>query len=177
MNETLENIYTRRSVKKYKDEQIPQEKLELILKAGEYAANGMGAQSPIMIVVQNKETIETLRKLNLRAMGKEGENIDPFYGAPTVVCVLANKNIMTYVEDGSLVIGNMMIAAHSLGIDSCWIHRAKQAFETPEGKEIIKKAGYDPEEYVGIGHCILGYRDCNYPVEKPRKADYISYIK
>lgn len=177
MNETISNIISRRSVKKYKDIQIENDKLELITKSGEYAACGMGAQSPIMIVVQNKEIREKLRKLNLMVMGKSEEEIfDPFYNAPTIVCVLADKNIRTYVEDGSLVIGNMMIAAHSLGVDSCWIHRAKETFETEDGRKIIKKVGYDPDKYVGIGFCILGYRDCEYPIEKPRKEDYVSYI-
>lgn len=178
MNETIDNILTRRSIKKYKDIQVEDEKLELILKAGQYAANGRGLQSPIMIVVQNKEIREKLRKLNLKAMGKdENENMDPFYNAPTIVIVLADKAVPTYKEDGSLVIGNLMLAAHSIGIDSCWIHRAYEEFETEEGKEILRSVGIDEDKYVGIGHCILGYRDCEEPIVKSRKDNYIKFIK
>lgn len=178
MNETIQNIITRRSIRAYdKNRQVEKEKLDKILEAGTYAASGMGAQSPLIIVVQDKKIREQLRKMNLKAMGKTGdEDIDPFYGAPTIVIVLADKSIMTYKEDGSLVIGNMMIAAHSLEIDSCWIHRAYEEFESDEGKELLKRWGIDENKYVGIGHCILGYRDGEYPNPKPRKKDYIRYV-
>ncbi|MFR2317724.1 nitroreductase family protein [Terrisporobacter sp.] len=169
MNETLKNLEERRSIRKYKDEQIRDEQLNEILEAGTYAPTGMGAQSPVMVVIQDKETIRELSKMNADVMGT---NSDPFYGAPTVIVVLADKNRLTYVEDGSLVMGNLMNAAHAVGVDSCWIHRAKEVFESEKGKELLKKWNIEGN-YVGIGNCILGYRDCQYPKAKPRKAGYI----
>lgn len=172
MNETIKNLIERRSCRRYKSEQIKDEELNEILMAGEYAPTGMGLQSPKMIVLQNKETIQKLSKLNAKIMGKD---IDPFYSAPTVIVVLANKKINTYIEDGSLVIGNLMNAAHSLKIGSCWIHRAKEEFETKEGKELLKEWNVG-EDYVGIGHCILGYPEGLHQA-KLRKDDYIKIIK
>ena len=169
MNETLKNLEERRSIRKYKDEQIRDEQLNEILEAGTYAPTGMGAQSPVMVVIQDKEAIRELSKMNADVMGT---NSDPFYGAPTVIVVLADKNRLTYVEDGSLVMGNLMNAAHAVGVDSCWIHRAKEVFESEKGKELLKKWNIEGN-YVGIGNCILGYRDCQYPKAKPRKAGYI----
>lgn len=173
MNETIKNLIERRSIRKYKSEQIKDEELNEILKAGEYAPSGMGLQSAKMVVIQNKETIQKLSKLNARIMGRDA---DPFYGAPTLIVVLADKNRNTYLEDGSLVLGNLMNAAHSLGIGSCWIHRAKEEFETEEGKELLKEWNV-PENYVGIGHCILGYPDGELPLAKDRKSDYVTIIK
>lgn len=173
MNETIKNLIERRSCRKFKKEQIKDEELKLILKAGEYAPNGRGKQSPIMLVIQNKEIIEKLSKINAKIMGVE---TDPFFGAPTLIIVLADKNVRTYIEDGSLVLGNLMNSAHSLGIGSCWIHRAREEFETEEGKELLQKWKI-PDNYVGIGHCILGYPDGNLPEAKPRKGDYIRFIE
>lgn len=173
MNETIKNLIERRSCRSFKDMKIKDEELELILKAGEYAPNGMGEQSPIMVAIQNEDVIQKLSKLNSKIMGND---MDPFYGAKTVVVVLADKNIGTYIEDGSLVLGNLMNAAHSLGIGSCWIHRAKEEFETSEGREILKDWGI-PDNYVGIGHCILGYPNGDLGDPKPRKSDYIRIIK
>ena len=173
MNDVIKNMIERRSIKKYKDEQIKKEDLELILEAGKYAANGMGMQSPIMVVLQDKEVIKKYAKMNAAVMGMDK---DPFYGAPTVVIVLADKNRGTCIEDGSLVIGNMMNAAHSLGIGSCWIHRAYQVFESDEGKSMLKEWGIEGE-YRGIGNCILGYMDGEYPVAKDRKENYVYYVK
>lgn len=173
MNETIKNLIERRSCRNYKKEQIKDEELNEILLAGEYAPTGMGLQSPKMIVLQNKETIERLSKLNAKIMGRD---IDPFYGAPTVIVVLADKTKMTYIEDGSLVLGNLMNAAHSLKIGSCWINRAREEFETEEGKKLLKEWNI-PDNYVGIGHCILGYRDGELPQAKPRKKDYVTIIK
>ena len=170
MNETLKTLKERRSIRKYKKEQISEEELKLILEAGTYAPTGMGAQSPIMVVVQDSQTIKELSKMNAEVMGTTS---DPFYGAPTVIVVLADKsNRPTYIEDGSLVMGNLMNAAHSLGVDSCWIHRAKEVFASEKGKDLLKKWGLEGD-YIGIGHCILGYRDCEYPDAKPRKKGYI----
>lgn len=173
MNETIKNLIERRSCRKYKAEQIKDEELNAILKAGEYAPSGNGLQSPIMIVLQQKETIQKLSKLNAKIMEKD---IDPFYSAPTVIIVLADKTKNTYIEDGSLVLGNLMNAAHSLGIGSCWINRAKEEFETAEGKELLKEWNIS-EEYVGIGHCILGYPDQVPLAAKPRKDNYVTIIK
>ena len=168
-NEVIKTLTERRSVRRYTKKQVEDEKLELILKAGTYAPSGMGSHSPIMVVVQDPETISLLSRLNAVAMGSSG---DPFYGAPTVIVVLADKNVWTCVEDGSLVMGNLMNAAFSLGVDSCWIHRAKEVFETKEGKELLKKWGIG-DDYIGVGNCILGYRDGALPSARPRKNNYI----
>lgn len=148
------------------------EKLNAILEAGTYAATGMGRQSPIILVVKDPEVRAKLQKLNAAAMGMD---IDPFYGAPELLVVLANKEMPTYVCDGSLVMGNMMNAAADLGVASCWIHRAKEEFESEEGKAILKRLGIEGD-YEGIGNLILGYaaKPANAPA--PRKADYIYRI-
>ncbi len=174
MNEAMQNLLTRRSCRKYKPDMLPQDVLDEILKAGTYAATGHGTQSPVMIAVTNKELRDKLSKLNAKIFGKP--DFDPFYGAPVVVIVLADKKFPTYVYDGSLVMGNLMLAAHSLGVASCWIHRAKQEFEMPEGKELLKELGIEGD-YEGIGHCILGYADCPEPKAAPRKENYIYYVK
>lgn len=169
MNESIKNMIERRSVRGYKPDMIPKEDLDLILEAGTYAATGMGMQSPVIVAVTDKATRDQLSKMNADVMGTD---TDPFYGAPVVLVVLADKNRPTHIYDGSLVMGNLMNAAASLGIGSCWIHRAKEEFESAEGKELLKEWGL-PENLVGIGHCILGYRDCEYPEAKERKANYI----
>lgn len=165
-------IETRRSIRSYKPDMVPQEILDQIISAGTYAATGMGRQSPIIIAVTDKETRDRLSRLNAEIMGAKN---DPFYGAPVVLIVLADKSAPTCVYDGSLVMGNLMLAAHALGIGSCWIHRAKEEFERPEGKEILKSLGIEGE-YEGIGHCILGYADCNSPKAAPRKEDWVYHI-
>ena len=134
-----------------------------------YAPTGMGRQSPIMVAVQDPDTVRELSRLNARVMGA---STDPFYGAPTVIVVLADPEIGTYREDGSLVMGNLLNAAHAVGLGSCWIHRAREVFDSPEGKALLKKWGV-PEKYVGIGNCILGYAAQPAAAPKPRKADYI----
>ena len=172
MNETIKNLVERRSCRKYSSTQIKEDELNSVLKAGEYAPTGMGMQSPIIVVLQNKSIIDKLSKINAKIMGKDE---DPFYGAPTVLVVLADKNIGTYIEDGSLVLGNLMNAAYSLGLGSCWIHRAKEEFETDEGKELLKEWNIS-ENYVGIGHCILDYPE-EKSEAKPRKEGYIRFVK
>ena len=172
MNDTIKTLIERRSCKKFKSEQIKKEELDLILQAGMNAPTGKGMQSPIILVLQDKEKIEKLREINKKILGRD---VDPFYNAPTVLVVMADKNMFTYVEDGSLVLGNMMNAAFSLGVGSCWIHRAKEEFESPEGKALLKEWNIS-ENYVGVGHCILGYADMEYPEPKPRKKDYVRYI-
>lgn len=174
MTETIQNIITRRSVKKYKPDMVPQETIDRIIEAGTYAATGRGMQSPIIIAVTNKEMRDKLSKMNAEIMG--APDMDPFYGAPVVLIVLADKAKPTYLYDGSLVMANLMLAAHAEGIGSCWIHRAKEEFESPKGKEILKSLGIEGD-YEGIGHCILGFADGEEPKAAPRKADYVYYIK
>ena len=164
MNDVLETIKSRRSIRKYKSDMVPQDKLEKIIEAGTYAATGMGKQSPIIVAVTNKELRDKLSAMNAKIMGV---NSDPFYGAPVVLIVLADKNRPTYVYDGSLVMGNLMLEAEAQGVGSCWIHRAKEEFESEEGKEILKSLGIEGD-YEGIGHCVLGYADfSNLPQSHP----------
>ena len=171
MNEIIKNIVERRSIKKYKSDMVPDELIDEVLKAGTYAPTGKNKQSPIIIAITNKEVRDKLSKLNAKIMGVD---IDPFYGAPVVIVVLADKTVPTYIYDGSLVMENMMLAANSLGLGSCWIHRAKEEFETSDGKEILKSLGITGD-YEGIGHCILGYPDMEAKA-KPRKENYIYKI-
>ena len=170
---TMEDLLTRRSVRSYTDEIPPMEVIEEICKAGTYAPTGMNRQSPIIIAVTNRELRDRLSKLNAAVMGADN---DPFYGAPVVLVVLADKNVHTYVEDGSLVMGNLMNAAHALGLGSCWIHRAKEVFESEEGKQILADLGIEGD-YVGIGNCILGYTAGDYPEAKPRKENWVYWVK
>lgn len=170
MNTVIQAMLDRRSCRSYKAEQVKEEDLQQILLAGTYAANGRGLQAAKIVVVQDKETIEQLRKMNAAIMGNL--NMDPFYGAPTICVVVADTEVRTWQEDGSLVIGNLMLAASTLGVSSCWIHRAQQEFDSPEGKALLKKWGI-PERYRGIGHCILGYPAADLPAARERKADYI----
>ena len=169
MNDTMKTLLERRSVRAYKAEQVPEEIVREIVEAGLYAASGMGQQSPKMVVVRDAATVKKLSELNAQIMGNNG---DPFYGAPMVIVVLADSTRGTYLEDGSLVMGNLMNAAYALGVDSCWIHRAKEVFELEEGKA-LKKAWGVPESYVGVGNCILGYHAGEYPAAKPRKEDRV----
>ena len=172
MNEVIRTIERRRSIRNFRNEQITKEELGVILKAGTYAPSGMGQQASILVAVQDPEIIAQMSELNAQVMGMD---IDPFYGAPTVVIVFADSNRLTYVEDGSLVIGSMMLAAASIGIDSCWIHRAKETFETEEGKAFKKQWGI-PDSYVGIGNCILGYREGELPEAAERKPGRIMHF-
>ena len=172
MSETLTTLKTRRSCRAYKPELIEEEKLNAIMEAGIYAATGMGKQSPVIIAVTDKEVRDKLSKINAEVLGAD---IDPFYGAPEVLVVLADKSVPTYIYDGSLVMGNMMNAAADLGVASCWIHRAKEEFESEEGKAILKKLGIEGD-YEGIGNLILGYAEGPAAEPAPRKADYIYRI-
>jgi len=169
----FENLLTRRSIRQYKQDPIPEEVLNKILEAGTYAPTGMNKQAPIIIAVTNREMRDRLSKMNAAVMGT---NTDPFYGAPVVLVVLANKDVRTAVYDGSLVMGNLMLAAHEMGVGSCWIHRAKEMFESEEGKAILKDLGIEGN-YEGIGNCILGYADCPAPEARPRKENYVYYIR
>lgn len=175
MSETLKIMETRRSCRAFKPELIEEEKLQAIIKAGTYAATGMGRQSPIILAVTNKELRDKLSAMNAKIMRKE-ESFDPFYGAPELLIVLADKTASTYLYDGTLVMGNLMNAAADLGVDSCWIHRAKEEFETPEGKELLKSLDIEGD-YEGIGHLVLGYAAAPLKEAAPRKSDYVYYIR
>ena len=169
MAETLNVLKSRRSIRAYKPEFIEEEKLNAIIEAGTYAATGMGKQSPIIIAVTDKEVRDELSKINAKIMGVD---FDPFYGAPEVLVVLANKEAPTYVYDGSLVMGNMMNAAADLGVASCWVHRAKETFESEYGKALLAKLGIEGD-YEGIGNLILGYAASDIPEAAPRKENYV----
>ena len=171
-NDILEAMKLRRSIRAYKPQQIKEEELDAVLEAGTYAATGMGKQSPIIIAVTDKAMRDKLSKMNAAVMGAD---MDPFYGAPELLIVLASKSMPTYIYDGSLVMGNMMNAAADLGVASCWIHRAKEEFETEEGKAILKDLGIEGD-YEGIGHLILGYAAKPAAAPAPRKADYVYRI-
>lgn len=173
MNEVLKAIEERRSYRMFKQEQIDRQTLQQILDAAVYSPSGMGLQSPEIVVLQNPEDIRRLERLNAEVIGKPDEKV--FYGAPTVAVVFADSQISTYIEDGSLVIGTMMLAAHSLGIASCWVHRAREEFESEEGKKLKKSWGID-EKYVGIGHCILGYPEGERPLPKERRKDMVHIL-
>ena len=174
MNQTIQTILNRTSTKKYKSDPIPQEILDEIIKAGTYAATGRNRQAPIILAITNRQVRDELAKLNAKIMGLD-ESFDPFYNAPVVLVVLAKKDVNTRVYDGSLVMGNLMLAASSLGIGSCWIHRAKEEFELPEGKKLLQDLAIT-DEYEGVGHCVLGYAETVSPV-KPRKDNWVYYIK
>lgn len=175
MNAAIENMKTRRSIRGYKPDEMPaQELLEQIIEAGTYAPTGKGMQSPIIVAVTNKDVRDRLSRLNAEVLGTTS---DPFYGAPAVLIVLADRNRPTYLYDGSLVMGNLMNAAHALGLGSCWIHRAKEVFNSPEGRNMLKEWGIEGD-YEGIGHCVLGYpADEQTPQAKPRKQDYVVWVK
>ena len=175
MNEVIEMMKTRRSIRKFKPEALPAEIIEQIAEAGTYAATGKNLQSPIIIAVTNKQLRDRISEMN-RKIGGWQEGFDPFYGAPAMLIVLADKNVPTAVYDGSLVMGNLILAAHSLGVGSIWIHRAKEEFESEEGKTILAELGITGD-YVGIGHCALGYIDGEEPKAAPRKENWVYYAK
>ena len=174
MNETLKVLETRRSCRNFKPDMVKEEDLKAILKAGTYAASGMGKQSAIIIAVTNKELRDKLSDEN-RRIGGWSEGFDPFYGAPVILIVLARKDVPTYKYDGSLVMGNLMNAAESLGVASIWIHRAKEEFESDLGRSILEQLGIDGE-YEGIGHCALGYAVEPARDPAPRKEDFVYFI-
>ncbi|MDO5539533.1 MAG: nitroreductase [Eubacteriales bacterium] len=175
MNETLKTLESRRSCRKFKPDMIGEEELQAIIKAGTYAATGMGKQSPVIIAVTNKELRDKIAEEN-RKIGGWKEGFDPFYGAPVILIVLANQEIPTCKYDGSLVMGNLMNAAQSLGVASIWIHRAKEEFEADFGKDILKQLGIEGN-YEGIGHCALGYASEPAKAPAPRKDDYVYYVR
>ena len=172
MNEVIKAITTRRSVKKYKSQPVEKELIDQIIYAGLCAPSGLNSQKTIILAVTDKETRDLLSTLNA---GKDPfKRADPFYNAPCVLVVLVEKNAPTYLYDGPLVMENMLLSAHALGLGACWIHRAKETFETEEGKALLKKLGIEGE-YEGVGNCIVGYPDGE-TVEKPRKENRVYYI-
>ena len=171
MSNAIEKMITRRSIKKYKSDMVPMEIIDQICEAGKYAACGRGAQAGLIIAVTDKAVRDKLSAMNAAVMGTD---TDPFYGAPVVLVVLANKEVPTYLYDGSLVIGNLMTAANALGIGSCWIHRAKQMFESEEGKQILADLGIEGQ-WEGIGNCVIGYAD-EEKTAKPRKENWVYKI-
>ena len=156
--EAMKNLLERRSIRKYKETQVPDELLDQVLEVGLYAPTGMNRQNVVMVAVRDKETRDQLMRMNAAVMGSQN---DPFYGAPCVIVVLGDPENYPVVENGSLVLGNLMNAAHAVGLGSCWIHRAKQMFEGEEGKALLRKWGLK-DTLVGVGNCILGY-----PAEEP----------
>ncbi len=174
MASTLEDLKNRRSCRSYQPRQITEEELQQVLEAGTYAPTGRGAQAPIIVVVQDKETIAALSRQNAAIMGNP--EADPFYGAPTVLIVLADKSRPTYLYDGSCVMDNLLNAAQAVGLGACWIHRAKEEFESEEGKALLKQWGIQGD-YEGIGHCVLGYRADAVPAPAPRKENYVYYVR
>ena len=174
MNETIKVLESKRSCRNFKPDMIKDEELQAIVKAGTYAATGMGKQSPVIIAVTNKELRDEIMEAN-RKVGGWGEGFDPFYGAPVILIVIAKKDVATHVYDGSLVMGNLMNAAESLGVASIWIHRAKEEFESDFGKNLLKQLGIEGE-YEGIGHCALGYAAEPAKAPAPRKEDYVYFV-
>lgn len=175
MNETINTLIKRRSVRKYNDKKIENEKLELILKAGTFAATASGKQSPTIVLITNQNELDACEKINAEVMGKADAH--PFYGAKTAILVLGDSDNKNTIYDGTLIMGNLMNAAASLGLGSCWIHRAKETFEREDGKALLKKWGLNGN-YIGIGYLILGYTDEAFFSDGPeRKQNYIHYVK
>lgn len=175
MNEVLENIKSRRSVRGFKPDIVPQALIDQIIESGLYAPSGKNKQSAIIISVTDPGMIARITRMNREILGW-GPDRDPFYGAPAMLIVLADRQFPNYLYDGSLVMGNLMLAAHSLGVGSCWIHRARQEFDSPEGKAILKSLGIEGD-FEGIGHCALGYPSEAYPEAPPRNDHRVFYIK
>ena len=173
MNAELQALKERRSVRKYKEDMVPQELIDQVIEAGLYAASGHGTQEVIIVAVTNKEVRDKLAQMNREILGTRS---DSFYGAPVVLVVLGPKSNKLTPYDGSLVMGNLMQAAHAVGLGSCWINRAKEEFDSEEGKQLLKEWGIEGE-YEGVGHCILGYTDGTVPQAAPRKANRVFYVK
>ena len=166
--DAMVNLLTRRSIRKYKSDMLPREVIEKIAEAGTYAPTGKNQQSPIIIAVTNKALRDRMSALNAAVLGIDS---DPFYGAPVVLVVLAERSNPNHVYDGALVMGNLMLAAHAMGIGSCWINRAREVFDSD-----LRELGIEGD-YEGIGNCILGYADCAEPQAKPRKENYVYYAE
>ena len=174
MNDILKAMQTRRSVRRFRSDMLSQETMDEIIQAGLYAASGRGKQCPIIIAVTDQKLRDQLSAMNSKIGGWDS-SFDPFYGAPVVLVVLAPRDVPTYLYDGSLVMGNLMLAAHSLGVGSCWIHRAKEEFDSEEGKAILTALGIEGD-WEGIGHCAVGYIDGDIPSPAPRKKNRVYWL-
>lgn len=174
MNEVIEAMRDRRSVRAYTDEVPSDGLIERVVDAGLWAASGRGRQAPIVLAVTDRALRDRLSAMNARIMGAP-EGTDPFYGAPVVLVVLADRSVPTHVYDGALVMGNLMLAAHELGLGSCWIHRAREEFDSPEGRQILAELGVEGD-YEGIGHCVLGYA-AEVPEPKPRREGRLVWAR
>ena len=176
MNEFIKMMEERRSIRRFKPDMPPKAELEQIIEAGLYAPSAKNSQPTLTLAITNKELRDRISNAN-RKIGGWDEGFDPFYGAPTAVLVLGEKNNPNGVQDASLVMGNLLLAAPGIGLGSCWINRAKETFETPEGKALLAKWGLDPEKYIGVGYCILGYPAPNGTrTPGPRKAGYVLHV-
>ena len=175
MNDILTAMKERRSIRKFKPDMPQKEDLEKIIEAGRYAASGKGQQATLTLAVTNRELRDQIAADNCKIGGWQ-EGFDPFYGAPAILIVLAEKSWPTHVYDGSLVMGNMMLAAHSLGLGSIWIHRAKEEFELEKYKQLLTSLGVSGE-WEGIGHCAVGYFDGESPKAAPRKDGKVFWVE
>lgn len=171
--DAMANLLTRRSIRSYRPDMLPREVIEKIAEAGTYAPTGMNRQTPIIVAVTNKALRDRMSRLNAAVLGMDS---DPFYGAPVVLVVLAERSAPNHVYDGSLVMANLMLAAHAMGVGSCWIHRAREVFDTDEGKAILRDLGIEGD-YEGIGNCILGYTEGEEPQAKPRKENWVYWAE
>jgi len=172
MNETINNLKTRRSIRSFLPKQVEKDLLDQVLEAGTYAPTGSGRQSPVIVAVQDPATVKKLSHMNAKVLGNDS---DPFYGAPTVLVVLADRSRRTYLLDGAAVMTNLLNAAHAVGLGSCWVHRAKEVFESPDGRSLLLKWGIHGN-YEGIGHVALGYPASPAPEPAPRKEDYVIHV-
>ena len=171
--DAMNNLLTRRSIRKYKSDMLSREVIEKIIEAGTYAPTGKNQQSPIIVAVTNKALRDRMSALNAAVLGMDS---DPFYGAPVVLVVLAERSNPNHVYDGSLVMGNLMLAAHAMGVGSCWINRAREVFDSDEGKAILRDLGIEGD-YEGVGNCILGDADCEQPQARPRKENCVYWAE
>lgn len=169
MKNAMDILLERRSIRKFKPDQITEEELQAVIKAGRYASTAMNRQPGLIVAVQDPKTIQKLSKINAEIWGSDK---DPFYGAPTILLVLVKADVPTGACDGSLMLGNMMNAAYVLGLGSCWINRIKETFEREDGKALLKEWGIEGE-YTGVGSCILGYPDCEHPKPKARTSQIV----
>lgn len=175
MNEVIRAIKERRSIRKFKPDMPEKAALEQIIDAGLYAASGMGKQPVITVAVTDPGVRDRLSAANRKIMGRD-EGFDPFYGAPVILIVLADKSAANRVYDGSLVMGNMMLAAHALGLGSIWIHRAREEFETSEWQKFLSDIGVEGE-WEGVGHCAVGYIDGEPPEAAKRREGRVFWVE
>ncbi len=176
MNEVIKAIRERRSIRKYKNEMPSDDLVKQVVDAGLWAASGHGAQNTKFIIVKNKQLRDELSLLNNKVWGKK-EGTDPYYGAPMMIVVLDKKGTTSTTQDGSVALANMMLAAHSLGLGSCWINRAKEVFELEEGRKILEELGFDPDNWVGVGNLALGYPDGDAPKAHDRKSNRVITVE